>query len=211
MRIKPYIFGILVLVVFLGTILAFQTAGIWAISGKTTSSGEAVQPSADDVDTIKGWMTLDQITAAYNVPLADLLAQFNFPADTPASTAIKDLESDLFSVTNLRDWLLSRMQPAQPESSTAPVEQATPIPVVETTEPETTSLPTAHVAADKTVTGKTTFQELLDWGVPEDAIRQVIGGDLPAPTTVIKDFVTLKGMDFPTIKAALQAEVDKTK
>ena len=61
MRIKPYIFGILVLVVFLGTILAFQAAGIWSISGKTTASGEAVQPSADDVNTIKGWMTLDQI------------------------------------------------------------------------------------------------------------------------------------------------------
>jgi len=58
MRIKPYLFGILVLVIFLGTILVFQTAGIWSISGKTTGSGDAVQPSADDVNTIKGWMTL---------------------------------------------------------------------------------------------------------------------------------------------------------
>jgi hypothetical protein len=209
MRIKPYVFGILVLAVFLGTILAFQAAGIWSISGKTTGSGEAVQPSADDVNTIKGWMALDQITATYNVPLAELLAQFNLPSDTPASIAIKDLESDLFSVTNLRDWLLSRMQPAQTESTTAPIEQVIPTPVVVTPEPETTSLPTEHVAADKTVTGKTTFQEFLDWGVPEDAIRQVIGDDLPAPTTVIKDYVTQKGIDFPTIKAALQAEVDK--
>jgi len=211
MRIKPYLFGILVLVIFLGTILAFQTAGIWSISGKTTGSGDAVQPSAEDVNTIKGWMTLEQISTVYNVPLADLLSQFNLPADTPASTAIKDLESDLFSVTNLRDWLLSRMQSAQPESTTTPVEQATSTTVVVTTEPKTTPLSTEHLAADKTVTGKTTFQELLDWGVPEDAIRQVIGDDLPAPTTVIKDFVTSKGMDFPTIKAALQAEVDKTK
>lgn len=211
MRIKPYIFGILVLVVFLGTILAFQTAGIWSVSGKTAGNGEAVQPSADDVNTIKGWMTLEQISTVYNVPLADLLTQFNLPADTPGSTAIKDLESDLFSVTNLRDWLLSRMQSAQPESTTAPIEQIIITPAVMAPEPETTSLPTEHVAADKTVTGKTTFQELLDWGVPEDAIRPVIGGDLPEPTTVIKDFVTQKGMDFPTIKAALQAEVDKTK
>ena len=211
MRIKPYIFGILVLVIFLGTILAFQAAGIWSISGKTTASGESVQPSADDVNTIKGWMTLEQITTVYNVPLADLLTQFDLPADTLASTAIKDLENDLFSVTNLRSWLQSRIQPAQPDAATEPVEQSTPTPVVMTPEPETTSLPTEHVAADKTVTGKTTFQELLDWGVPEDAIRQVIGGDLPALTTVIKDFITQKGLDFPTIKAALQAEVDKTR
>jgi hypothetical protein len=211
MRIKPLFFGILILTAFLGTILAFQTAGIWSISGKTTGSGEAVQPSADDVNTIKGWMTLDQITTVYHISLADLLSEFNLPADTPASTAIKDLESELFSVTNLRDWLFRRMQPTQPESTTVPVEQVIPTPVVVTTEPATALLPTEHVAADKTVTGKTTFQELLDWGVPEDAIRQVIDDDLPAPTTVIKDFVTSKGLDFPTIKAALQAEVDKSR
>jgi hypothetical protein len=211
MRIKPYLFGILVLVIFLSTILVFQAAGIWSISGKTTGSGDAVQPSAEDVNTIKGWMTLEQISTVYNVPLADLLSQFNLAADTPASTAIKDLENDLFSVTNLRTWLQSRMQPAQPEATTAPIVQATSTPMVIATEPVTTPLPTEHLAADKTVTGKTTFQELLDWGVPEDAIRQLIGGDLPAPMTVVKDFVTQNGMDFPTIKAALQAEVDKTK
>jgi hypothetical protein len=211
MRIKPYLFGILVLVIFLSTILVFQAAGIWSISGKTTGSGDAVQPSAEDVNTIKGWMTLEQISTVYNVPLADLLSQFNLAADTPASTAIKDLENDLFSVTNLRSWLQSQVQPAQPNATTAPIVQATSTPMVIATEPVTTPLPTEHLAADKTVTGKTTFQELLDWGVPDDAIRQVIGGDLPAPMTVVKDFVTQNGMDFPTIKAALQAEVDKTK
>jgi hypothetical protein len=74
MRIKPYYFGILVLAIFLGTILAFQAAGIWSVSGKITGSGEVVQPSADDVNIIKGWMTLDQIVTTYNVPLAELLA-----------------------------------------------------------------------------------------------------------------------------------------
>jgi hypothetical protein len=79
------------------------------------------------------------------------------------------------------------------------------------TEPVTTPLPTEHIATDKTVTGKTTFQELRDWGVPEEAIRQIIGGDLPALSTVIKDYVTQKGLEFALVKAALQAEVDKTK
>ena len=40
MRIKPYIFGILVLAIFLGTILTFQAAGIWSVSGKTTGNGD---------------------------------------------------------------------------------------------------------------------------------------------------------------------------
>jgi len=211
MHIKPVFFGILVLAIFLGTILGFQAAGIWSVSGKITSSGDAVQPSADDVETIKGWMTLDQITTVYNVPLAELLAQFNLPADTPASTAIKDLETEEFSVTNLRTWLLSRTQPAQPDTAATPTPQATPTPLVAFTEPAATVLPTEHVVADKTVTGKTTFQDLLDWGVTEDAIRQILGSDLPAPATVIKDYVTKQGLEFAPIKTSLQAEVDKTK
>jgi hypothetical protein len=39
----------------------------------------------------------------------------------------------------------------------------------------------------------------------------VIGSEMPALSTVIRDFVTQKGLDFPTIKTALQAEVDKHK
>ncbi len=72
-------------------------------------------------------------------------------------------------------------------------------------------VPTEHVAPDRTVTGKTTFQELLDWGVSKEAIQKVIGGELPDTATVVKDYVTGKGMEFPTIKTALQAEVDQVK
>jgi hypothetical protein len=110
MRIHPFIYGVLVLAVFLGTIFGFQAAGFWSVSGKLTADGEAVQPSAVDVNTIKGWMTLEQITASYDVPLAEILEQFDLPRGTPATTAIKDLESDLFFVTELRAWLVDRMK-----------------------------------------------------------------------------------------------------
>jgi hypothetical protein len=33
---------------------------------------------------------------------------FDLPADTQSATALKDLESDLFSVTAMRDWLEAR-------------------------------------------------------------------------------------------------------
>jgi hypothetical protein len=208
MRINPYLYGVFVLVIFLGVILGFQAAGIWSVSGKTTGDGQAVQPAAEDVNTIKGWMTLEQIVTIYHVPLTEILAQFNLPADTPISAAIKDLESDTFSVTELRTWLISRQGPAEPEATAQP---ATATPTVLPTEGIATLLPTEHVAPEKTITGKTTFQELLDWGVPEDAIRQVIGGDLPALSTVIKDYVTQQGTEFSSVKSALQIEVDKTK
>jgi hypothetical protein len=212
MRINPFIYGALVLAVFLGTIGGFQAAGVWSTSGKVTADGQAVQPSADDVDSIKGWMTLEQITSTYRIPLAGLLAQFDLPADTPASTALKDLESDVFSVTVLRDWLLSR---TAPESRTESMVSLTPTVQLEQSEagltatavPESTILPTTHPVSEATVTGKTTFQNLLDWGASKEEIENLIGGTIPAPDMLIKDYVTSQGLDFATVKAALQAIV----
>jgi hypothetical protein len=212
MKINPLMYGVLVLVLFFGTILGFQAAGIWSISGKVSASGEQVQPSADDVNSIKGWMTLDQICGIYDVPLAELLNQFNLPADTPGSTPIKDLESDTFSVTALRDWLLSREQATEnPQTDpAAPLPTQAPTPTAEVVT-ELTPEATEHTAPEKTITGKTTFQDLLDWGVPEETIVRIIGDDLPPPSTVIKDYVTGQGMEFSEVKTQLQVEVDKTK
>ncbi|PWB49555.1 MAG: hypothetical protein C3F13_19355 [Anaerolineales bacterium] len=214
MRIPPILYGALVLVIYLGTVFGFKLAGIWSVSGKVTSGGEAVQPLPNDVDTIKGWMTLEQITAVYDVSLEDLLAHFNLPDDTPASTAIKDLESEEFSVTNLRDWLQSLGISTQPGETQTPL-PISPTPAVTSTATpaqfEATPLSTEHITLEKNVTGKTTFQDLLDWGVPEEIIAQIIGGDLPALNTLVKDYVTQQGIQFSTIKTALQAEVEKAK
>jgi hypothetical protein len=111
MRIPPFVYGILVLTIFLGTIFFFQAVGVWFTSGKMTSSGELVAPSAADVNTIKGWMTLQQVSDTFAVPVPEILAAFELPAGTPPTTALKDMESDLFSVTNLRTWLQSRQNP----------------------------------------------------------------------------------------------------
>ncbi len=108
MKINPFVYGVLVLVVFLGVIFGFQGADVWSTSGKVTTSGERIQPSAADVNTIKGWMTLEQVSTTFNVPVTDILSGFNLPADTPASTALKDLESDSFDITTLRTWLQER-------------------------------------------------------------------------------------------------------
>ncbi len=211
MRINPVVYGVLVLAVFLGTNGIFQAAGFWSTSGKVTAEGEAVAPSVDDVETIKGWMTLDQITSTYDVSLPDLLQHFELPPDTPSTAAIKDLESELFSVTNLRTWLQEQSKPTgEPlteSNSPAPEPAATSTPPVSTT---ATPSPAENVIVEKTVTGKTTFQELLNWGVSEDAIQKVIGGELPALSTSVKDFVTGKGLEFSAIKSQLQAEVVKT-
>ena len=212
MRINPFIYGVLVLVVFFGIIVGFQSAGIWSVSGKVDSSGQAIQPSAADVNTIKGWMTLEQISTTFNVPMNELLSQFDLPADTLPSTAISELENDLFSVTNLRTWLQSRSAgsveiPVAPSVPVPTVIVPTSISIIITDIPASTQ----PVAPDKTITGKTTFQDLLDWGVSMENIQKVVGSDLPELSTVIKDFITGKGLEFSGVKTQLQVEVDQVK
>ncbi len=108
MKINPFVYGVLVIAVFMGVILGFQGAGVWSTSGKTNASGERIQPSAADVNTIKGWMTLEQVSTTFNVPIAEIISAFNLPADTSASTALKDMESDTFDIPALRAWLQER-------------------------------------------------------------------------------------------------------
>jgi hypothetical protein len=111
MKINPMVYGVVVLVVFLGVIFGFQAAGVWSTSGKVDTSGKSIQPSAADVNTIKGWMTLEQVSTTFGVPAAEILSAFSLPADTPPSTALKELESETFDITALRTWLQNRSNP----------------------------------------------------------------------------------------------------
>jgi hypothetical protein len=112
MKINPFVYGVIVLLVFLGIIIGFQQAGVWSTSGKVDGSGQKVQPASGDVNSIKGWMTLDQVSTTFNIPVADILLAFDLPADTPEDTALKDLESDTFDIPTLRIWLEEDQQAA---------------------------------------------------------------------------------------------------
>lgn len=109
MKVNPFIYGALILVLFFGMIGGAKAAGVWSVSGKLTSTGEKALPTGTNPDEIKGWTTLGDVAKAYNIPVAEILAAFNLPADTPADAQIKTLESDAFSPANLRTWLKTRM------------------------------------------------------------------------------------------------------
>ena len=123
-------------------------------------------------------------------------------ADILASRANLTPEQSAYLTTHTVDL-------SQPAAETAA--SSTPAPaVVETSAaPQPTVSATEHVAADRTVTGKTTFQDLLDWGVTPAAIEAVIGAPMPSASMLIKDYLTSKGLEFSTVKGALQAEIDK--
>jgi hypothetical protein len=102
MKINPFIYGLVVLVAFFGVIGVAKATGNWSVSG------EKVMPTGTNPDEIKGWMTLADVSKAYNIPVAELIAQFKLSVDTPETKQVKELESDTFSTTNLRNWIKSK-------------------------------------------------------------------------------------------------------
>ncbi len=114
----------------------------------------------------------------------------------PAS-AVEILNTQGRPTPEQQAWLATHGAPAAPP--TAAPEQATPTPHA-----------TAEASA-YTIKGKTTFGELLQWGVPPAVIEQHLGGPLPDPAVTLKDYASAQGLDFESLKTALQAEVDKVK
>jgi hypothetical protein len=83
-------------------------------------------------------------------------------------------------------------------------------------QPVTPATPDSAEASSSTnvehvIKGKTTFGELILWGVPQSAIEELIGGPMPDPAMTLKDYASTNGVDFETLKVDLQAEVDKAK
>lgn len=92
-----------------------------------------------------------------------------------------------------------------PAGGSAPVEQLL---ADSTVVPAETLILTSE---DYTVKGKTTFGELIARGVPQDTIEELIGAPMPDPALTVKDYASANGVNFETLKPALQAEVDKVK
>ena len=61
---------------------------------------------------------------------------------------------------------------------------------------------------DTTIKGKTTFDELLQWGVSQEEIEAVLGMEMGARGTAVRDFMAEQGLEFSTFKTALQELVD---
>jgi hypothetical protein len=78
-------------------------------------------------------------------------------------------------------------------------------PVMETTSTETSS----GASGDYAVKGKTTFGELITWGVPQAVIEDLIEAPMPDVAMTLKDYAAANGLDFETLKPELQSAVDK--
>ena len=59
------------------------------------------------------------------------------------------------------------------------------------------------------VAGRTTFADLLAWGVPAEQIEILIGGEIPNHLVQVQVYCTENGLSYGQIKAGMQAEVDR--
>ncbi len=56
---------------------------------------------------------------------------------------------------------------------------------------------------EPTVNGSTSFQQVLDLGLTQAQVEEIIGGPMPAGNMLIRDYCTAQGLSFSVVKAAL--------
>jgi hypothetical protein len=59
------------------------------------------------------------------------------------------------------------------------------------------------------VKGNTTFGELQSWGVSKQTIEQILGMPIGGAGVTVRDYCIEKGIEFSTVKGALQAAADQ--
>lgn len=110
-RINPMLYGALAIAVFLSIVFAAQNAGFWS-TDRRVAVGARTPADPTDVESIRGWMTLDDISKTYDAPIPEILAAFNLPEDTPPTAMLRSLREKhvAFEIGDLREWLARRMQ-----------------------------------------------------------------------------------------------------
>ena len=188
---------------------------------------------------IRGSYTFGDITNSFGIDSQILAKAFGVSTENPAAFAIKELETiyldsgfeigtasvrlfvayynglpfdttglEIYMPKSATDILLARRnlspeQIAYLESFTVNVGEISAADVT----PAATEIHTE--TEEYLIKGKTIFGELITWGVSQQTIESIIGAPMPDPAIKIKDYATANGLDFETLKPALQAEVDK--
>jgi hypothetical protein len=139
MKVRPALFGVLVVIVFLAPVVVASATGTWALTGRPAAGaapggggnggglgdgsggtsgegsgsgqGRGQGRGAVAPGDARGWMTIAQVSDANAIPVAAILAAFDLPASTDPSTELRDLETKTFSVAALRAWLVERGAP----------------------------------------------------------------------------------------------------
>lgn len=102
-RVHRLLMPAVVVVALLGSVWVAKAAGLWQTSGR----GEVLLDASGQPDPagIRGWMTLQDVSDRYGLPLDAVYALIGAGDEIPANTALKDLEALLpdMEVSSVRE------------------------------------------------------------------------------------------------------------
>jgi hypothetical protein len=187
---------------------------------------------------IRGSYSFQEINSAFQIPVADLAAAFGIDASEAESFQVKSLEaiysplSDEKEVGTASVRLFAALYKGLPialeDDIYLPEAAADILKVKASLTPEqlrfiethTVQMPNlaeelsvagtdSEPSTARLITGKTTFQELLSWGLEKEKIERILQENMPDSDMVIKDYAAEKGLEFSVLKGSLQEEADK--
>lgn len=188
---------------------------------------------------IRGSYTLEDISNAFNIPINDLAQAFGVSENKAAfqvkqleeiyENTLKDFEIGTDSVRLFTALYLGL--PHTAESTTALPQTALDLLVaknkindikaaefqkisfdltnIQKQDSETSNTHDSTLE-DRTIKGKTTFYDLISWGVSQREIEEVVGEKIVSGSTTIRDWAMKKNLEFLDYKEKLQQLVDKT-
>lgn len=92
MKISKFLYGFLILFLLLGGIGVAKLTDNWQVSGMVNTDGSEITLSGNDVEEIKGFMSIEEIIIAFNLEKEPFYQYMKFPSDLPTSTLVKDIK-----------------------------------------------------------------------------------------------------------------------
>ncbi len=237
MKLTSKVIAPAIVVVIFGTIAVSAALNQWNTQSNKTPMryrGGAFQGQYDPAD-IRGSYSFADVAATFDVPASVLASAFGFEDQSnPGLIMAKDIEAAYGSTEegeigpdSLRYFVsLYTGLPYTPEENTRLPKSAVPILSDRLHEDELAELnrrvvdfsgqklelapSAAHVEDpnEMAVKGKTTFADLLKWGLTEKEIESVIGVEMGKAGVTVRDHLVGKGLSFGPVRAALQTLVD---
>lgn len=218
MRVNRWLVPVIAIVILLGSVPLAKVNGWWQTSGVKLITVEDVSP-----DDIRGSSTLGDVSAAFGIPMDELVSILNLPEAYPEDTKLKDLEG-IVEVGVARGLIAQHLGIPWEYEEHEPSEEAvlaTPEPTVP--EPTAVSSPTAPTpapasaesAASETdampaadIKGRMTLAEVSDLtGIPKDVLYKELGlaSDVPA-TVPLRDLKeTVEGFETSIVREVVEA------
>ena len=235
MRLRSHHLAILVAGVFVVGIGITMAFNLWRTESTKVPAKFSTGVLAGEYNPgdIRGSYAFSDIVAVFDVPLDVLARAFGVSGeDDPGAVKCKDMEERYgemeggeIGTDSVRYFVaLYTGLPYTPEEDTlllssalgllrdrveADVLEGLQARTVRSTDARPADAAAAeHIEEDRVVKGKTTFGDLLSWGLQKAEIEDILGGAIGKSGVTVRDHVVNAGMEFSPLKTKLQELLD---